>query len=352
MFFAAVVPLLATAIPLSCAEYTVVIDAGSKGSRVHVYQFDNCKVVNDFFKKVEPGLSSYSPLSAANSLDPLVEYALMKVPKMAYKATPLVLRATAGLRLLPANTSHAIVSSVRAKLSGLPFLYNSVDIFSGIDEGLHAWIAVNYLLKSEKSTAIIEVGGASAQIAFEDSNSPLSVAVNEEKFRVFSSSLDGYGIAEVRNRVLNNSNGAACIPRGLSIQNLVGTGTDFGGCFDIISGSLFTDQTPMARISSQIYALSTISDFFAEPFGFEKGFLVSDLRKVAQIICSPCQKPNWPVSSTAESCLDVTYFYTLLTKKYRLSDDQFIQAGDKIDGFRVKWALGLALQLVHYLRHL
>ena len=77
--------------PLPAGEskdvYAVVFDAGSTGSRVHVVHFEQVKdtleLQNDSLQHLKPGLSSYAddPEAAAQSLQPLLEFAQKIVPK-------------------------------------------------------------------------------------------------------------------------------------------------------------------------------------------------------------------------------------------------------------------------------
>lgn len=69
------------------ARYAIVLDAGSTGSRVHVFKFEQSasglKLISDTFEQLKPGLSSYAddPQAAANSLKPLMQRAVETVPK-------------------------------------------------------------------------------------------------------------------------------------------------------------------------------------------------------------------------------------------------------------------------------
>lgn len=172
-------------------QYVIMIDAGSSGSRVHVYQFNNCqaspRLVSEEFKMLEPGLSSYKtdPEAAAKSLDPLLKLALDTVPKDAQKCTPIAVKATAGLRLIGEEKAAAILDAVRNHLeSEYPFAVVSkeaagVAMLSGADEGAYAWVTVNYLLgnivtgksngvsKRPPTAAVFDLGGGSTQIVFE-----------------------------------------------------------------------------------------------------------------------------------------------------------------------------------------
>ena len=91
------------------ARYGIMLDAGSTGSRVHVYHFTYCPeapgrplLQGEVFEKVTPGLSHYaaSPADAAASLAPLLDTAQRSIPRHLWASTPIALRATAGLRLL------------------------------------------------------------------------------------------------------------------------------------------------------------------------------------------------------------------------------------------------------------
>ena len=68
-------------------RYAIVFDAGSTGSRIHVFKFSmedgELKLESDTFEQLKPGLSSYAddPQKAAESLKPLLETAVKTVPK-------------------------------------------------------------------------------------------------------------------------------------------------------------------------------------------------------------------------------------------------------------------------------
>lgn len=99
-------------------HYAVYIDAGSSGTRVHVFAYTLSTwpsyVQLQLPEKVhstEPGLSSYAgrPQQGAASLQPLLDYAYEQVPEHLWQVTPVHLLATAGLRLLSAEDAAAIL---------------------------------------------------------------------------------------------------------------------------------------------------------------------------------------------------------------------------------------------------
>ncbi|KAJ7160290.1 nucleoside phosphatase family-domain-containing protein [Mycena filopes] len=127
-------------------QYALMLDAGSTGSRIHIYKFNNC------------GPS----------------------PAYEYECTPVAVKATAGLRLLPGSQSADIVKAVTDHLrDDYPFALpdkaaDAVAIMDGADEGVFAWVTANYLLGTVRADsapnkptfAVLDLGGASTQIVF------------------------------------------------------------------------------------------------------------------------------------------------------------------------------------------
>ncbi|WVR05350.1 hypothetical protein IAU60_002364 [Kwoniella sp. DSM 27419] len=213
-------------------QYALTIDAGSTGSRIHVYKFNNCgpspQLEYETFKMLNPGLSAFArdPTAAAASLDPLLEEAYRVVPEELRKCTPVEVKATAGLRLLGTQESVAILDEVRNRLeTNFDFVVNgekAVEIMDGKDEGVYAWITANYLLnkigegaESDDTLAVMDLGGASTQIVFEptfaaDSNQQLvegehkySLTFGGKDFTLYQHSYLGYGLMRARRSVHN-----------------------------------------------------------------------------------------------------------------------------------------------------
>jgi hypothetical protein len=138
--------------------FAVIVDAGSTGSRVHVFRFghgadgNTLELEDDTFEAVTPGLSSHAadPEAAAASLDPLLALALATVPADQHSRTTLTVGATAGLRLLPGKQADDILDAVRLRLrEKYPFVVeprNGVTVLDGQSEGAFAWLTLNYLL--------------------------------------------------------------------------------------------------------------------------------------------------------------------------------------------------------------
>ncbi|XBW37862.1 hypothetical protein QEN19_003437 [Hanseniaspora menglaensis] len=212
--------------------HVIVIDAGSSGSRVHIYDFNKCsgnkkpELLKEHFKMLKPGLSSFKTnfVGAAESLDPLLEFAKEVIPTEKQACSPVVVKATAGLRMLGESESKAILDYVTEYINGQwPFRLideNPVSIMGGDQEGVFAWITTNFLLGNigngenlGKTAAIFDLGGGSTQIVFEPLLEDNKLVENEykydlsfgakEQYELYQYSHLGYGLNEGRNKIYN-----------------------------------------------------------------------------------------------------------------------------------------------------
>ncbi|KAI8805779.1 nucleoside phosphatase family-domain-containing protein [Cladochytrium replicatum] len=281
-------------------EFALIIDAGSTGSRIHVYRFLSCvlpagsnadapppTLEDEVFVQTTPGLSSFrdDPQAAARSLDKLLIVALENVPIEEQRNTLVTVKATAGLRLLGKEKSDEILSEVEHRLRSVyPFRVvdkDGVVVMDGKDEGVFAWITVNYLLgnlgKSEghPTAAVMDLGGASTQIVFEpavdggeyimvEGDHKYELTYGGRKHVLFQHSYLRYGLMESRKRIKS----AVASPASSSLDSLSscheptfsevvklpteaqsspttlkGKGADFRHCKSLISGHLF-DKSP------------------------------------------------------------------------------------------------------------
>ncbi|KAI9827814.1 MAG: Guanosine-diphosphatase [Thelocarpon impressellum] len=220
-------------------QYALMIDAGSTGSRIHVYRFNNCgstpELEAEEFKMTEPkpggaGLSSYKDDAegAAKSLDVLLEVALKTVPESLRSCSPIAVKATAGLRKLGKDMADKTLEAVRNRLETVyPFPVVSrenggVQIMDGKDEGVYAWITTNYLLgkiggpDKKPTAAVFDLGGGSTQIVFqptfkspsggmpeklEEGDHKYDLKFGGQEFTLYQHSYLGYGLMEARQSV-------------------------------------------------------------------------------------------------------------------------------------------------------
>lgn len=163
-------------------QYVVMIDAGSSGSRIHVYKFNNCqstpRLLDEHFVMDKPGLSAFTdPEEAAQSLDKYLDSALEYIPEEYHSCSPLQVKATAGLRMVGEQKAKEILQAVHDRIqTKYPFPIageDGVGMMSDSDEGVYAWITINYLLgkigspEKKPTVAAFDLGGGSTQIVFE-----------------------------------------------------------------------------------------------------------------------------------------------------------------------------------------
>lgn len=216
-----------------------MIDAGSTGSRIHVYKFNNCgatpELEDELFKETEKksggsGLSSFKADAegAAKSLDVLMDAAMETVPDKLKSCSPVAVKATAGLRFLGDEMSNNILNAVRTRLeTKYPFPVvtkenGGVIVMDGADEGVYAWITTNYLLRKiggsapSDTAAVFDLGGGSTQIVYEPTFKTETQGVPEKleegkhkykltfggrDFELYQHSHLGYGLMSARNSI-------------------------------------------------------------------------------------------------------------------------------------------------------
>ncbi|KAJ1810740.1 Golgi apyrase, partial [Coemansia sp. RSA 2598] len=275
-------------------KYGVVIDAGSSGSRVMIYAWDDPELQYEQLRqqleldkgnnataadadpsrlshlhlpaierasehwtfKTSPGISSFADRPrrvGVEHIKPLLDFAQEQIPRRQMAQTPVFLLATAGMRLL-ARSHRALIldtacSFARANYEFLlPDCQESFRVVSGEVEGLYGWIAVNYLLDGFKSGGrstggqeahgekdarqhyshgFLDMGGASAQIAFEPAKLASQVHKHDlaevtlrgldgsdVSFDVFVATFLGHGTNEARRRYVEQLRGLARTPEG------------------------------------------------------------------------------------------------------------------------------------------
>lgn len=234
-------------------RYGVILDAGSSGTRIHVYRWLDSKaarlIANEtrlhslpalethgkWTKKIHPGISSFGEtpnLIGPEHLQPLLEHAVNVVPKHSIQDTPIFLLATAGVRLLPDLQTNELLKQICAYTQThsqffLPDCGLHIQAILGETEGLYGWIAANYLVggfdapeahnhgKGHHTYGFLDMGGASAQIAFAPNATESKKHTNDLKllrlrtidgrdmdYRVFVTTWLGFGVNEARKRYI------------------------------------------------------------------------------------------------------------------------------------------------------
>ncbi|XP_036192267.1 ectonucleoside triphosphate diphosphohydrolase 7 isoform X2 [Myotis myotis] len=168
-------------------NYGLVVDCGSSGSRIFVYFWPrhngnphdllDIKQMRDrnsqpVVKKIKPGISAMAdtPEHASDYLRPLLSFAAAHVPVKKHKETPLYILCTAGMRLLPERKQLAILADLVKDLPlEFDFLFSQsqAEVISGKQEESDAEAPQELAAGRRRTVGILDMGGASLQIAYE-----------------------------------------------------------------------------------------------------------------------------------------------------------------------------------------
>lgn len=387
--------------------YGLMIDAGSTGSRIHTYYFRHHPVpgkldlVHEDFYALKPGLSSHKddPDEAAKSLVPLLERAMARIPKEARPATPVVLRATAGLRMVGEDAANAILGKVRTLLKESDFRFDSDDwatILAGNEEAVYSWVTVNYLLdrRPDDTVGTLEMGGGSAQIAYVPRDEPLETTSGNCSLRnedvdfkgrdlpLYTVSHLDFGLQKARAIALDKFEETgklsdnACINSGATVDMAVpfddsgkkltmsGNG-DYTKCRQLVDENVILPAMGAAcgcdvctyRSAAQP---RSIPEYVAIAFylertvslGLSTPLTVKNIREKGEEVCAmsvdevQAKYPQVPNGVATDLCFDLAFMTLHLERGHGIheSSDTKLMVLDKIRGVELGWCLGAMQQ--------
>ncbi|KTF86413.1 hypothetical protein cypCar_00026143 [Cyprinus carpio] len=369
-------------------QYGIMFDAGSTGTRIHIFKFqiepnEAPKLAHETFRAIKPGLSAYAddPEKSKEGLLELLNVAKDTVPETLWSSSPLMLRATAGLRLLPGEKATILLDKVREVFSESLFLYrpDSVSIMDGTDEGtvsitslpycMSAWITINFLLgvlhgTESPKVGMLDLGGGSTQITF---------ALQDEMFNIshalYSYSYLGLGLMSARLAVLGGIEGQPLAgPQELVSPCLA---PDYSGQWEhaevlyTVKGQKAGEpiyETCLTKVEKMIYKrvrkIEGVKDvdFYAFSYYYDRavdlGLIdestggsvkVSDYIEGAKKVCN-----NMAAGGIKESpflCLDLTYISVLL-QELDFPPDKELKLARQINDVETSWALGATFHCI------
>lgn len=352
-----------------CQEHQciAVVDAGSTGSRLHIYAYDlqdnNPVQIKELFsKRVQPGIATIGLNSA--SINQYLSQLFAETPE---KNMPVYFYATAGMRLLSYESQHAFYVAIKEWFATQPeWQLMDAKTITGQEEGVYGWLAVNYglgtLVSLDKPlVGVMDMGGASTQVTFPiigpqtmDNHSNVEIDVYGRHIQLFVHSFLGLGQNELDHQFLDV---AHCFSENYRLPNGELAHGDFASCAQetslLINAVHHVDKTiqPTMRANpvKTWYALGAISYLVqTPPLMFDNGkFTIKDIADWAdREFCHQdwptlvAQHPNNEYLYT--SCLNSSYFYALLVDGYGLQQDQSIHYIPK-DENSDDWTLGVVL---------
>ncbi|KAJ3307039.1 Golgi apyrase [Kappamyces sp. JEL0829] len=419
-------------------RYGIIMDAGSSGTRVYVYSWvgpvedakpqdvlvsiDRGNPASSLSElKQEPGLSSFqtNPAGVGEHLDPLLKFAYDIIPLQKQSSTPLFLFATAGMRLVPQAERNQILE-LACQHTRKHFVYHvgkcsdHFRVISGELEGIFGWLTVNYLKTQfryqhdadaafPKSFGFIDMGGASAQIAFEPTAKLATIHGNDLKqvtirkdtgqqqtHNLFVTTFLGFGANRARERYVERYTQSGqtqwtdpCVSKGLEIKSgtltVQGSG-QFQQCFEkitpLLNKELECPDNPclfngvhapiedfrnhhFLGVSELWYTTSQVYDL-GGPYSYEH------LRSASEKLC---ELPWSNITAAVESnvfphvgslsrmklhCFKSAYLLNVLHEGLRMpkdthlshSEGPILESIDDIGGVSVSWTLGAMILYV------
>ncbi|CAI8041509.1 Ectonucleoside triphosphate diphosphohydrolase 8 [Geodia barretti] len=212
-------------------RYGVIVDAGSSHTDMFFYRWEVPRY-RDTAKHFQQEHHCYSDKSINSYADKntseagsVLESCITKSKNRGFVTsgqrsnTQLFLGATAGMRLVYCKNvtlGEEIMSSVNSTLAGSGYHLVSGRVISGQEEAVAGWITGNYLqqhLKHSGSSSLmgsLDLGGASAEIAFLDSTSDprshtpyhTNVSLYDRSYTLYARSYLCYGLNEAYRRFL------------------------------------------------------------------------------------------------------------------------------------------------------
>ncbi|KAL3652260.1 hypothetical protein CASFOL_001941 [Castilleja foliolosa] len=215
-------------------KFYVVLDCGSTGTRVYVYQAsvnngndDRLPILvkslpESFHRKsgsqqgraynrmeTEPGFDKLvrNISGLRKAIKPLIKWAEKQIPKKLHKSTSVFLYATAGVRRLPGPDSDWLLDNAWSILKTSRFLCKRewVKTITGMEEAYFGWIALNYhtgvlgSIPKKETFGALDLGGSSLQVTFENNRSSheetsLKLSIGSVNHHLSAYSLSGYGL--------------------------------------------------------------------------------------------------------------------------------------------------------------
>ncbi|XP_065446933.1 ectonucleoside triphosphate diphosphohydrolase 6 isoform X2 [Chrysemys picta bellii] len=305
--------------------YGIMFDAGSTGTRIHIFKFtqkskETPRLTHETFKALKPGLSAYADDvdKSAQGIQELLEVAKDEVPMALWKFTPLVLKATAGLRLLPGDKAQKLLDKITLRTSPAGHI-TSFQMFNNT----YKLYSYSYLGLGLMSARLAILGGIEGQALKEGEAliSPcLSPSVQCE-----------WEHAEIVYRIKGQKAGEPL----------------YESCANKVAELLYkkVHKTEVVK-DLDFYAFSYYYDTAAEVglIDKEKGgsLTINDFEIAAKYVCKTMEvKPG----DNPFLCMDLTYI-SLLLQELGFPKSQVFQLAQKIDHVETSWALGATF---HYL---
>lgn len=349
-----------------------VIDAGSTGSRLHIYIYDldnnknPIEIREHWSKKIKPGIATLTPKQPI--IDAYLNQLFQGSPA---QHMPVYFYATAGMRLLPESKQRPYYQALKKWFSQQKNwqLIDSKTI-TGTEEGVFGWLAINYKMGNFSSGGkslvnVMDTGGASVQITFPvesvekiNRQDLAEIDVYGRHVTLFAHSFLGLGQTLLSQQFLNTEN---CFAYGYKLPNgSMGNG-DALVCQQKIA-KLMEEVYGVGKIVKPALANSAAHSWYAmgaivsllegKPLHFEnqqftnQGLLEQANNEACHRQWSDLSAENPNNEYLYGTCLFSSYFYSLMVNGYGILPEETIHYIPSKEG--LDWSLGVIIHQPRY----
>ncbi|WP_094092317.1 acetate and sugar kinases/Hsc70/actin family protein [Legionella clemsonensis] len=345
-----------------------VVDAGSTGSRVHIYAYDfdsstqsPINIAEVWSKKIKPGFATIE--ANPPTIDAYLTTLFSGAPE---SNLPVYFYATAGMRLLPKPKQQQLYSLLQGWFNEQAnWQLQQAKTITGTEEGLLGWLAVNYQRGSLDSTnqelaGVMDMGGASVQIIFPvekaDGINPQDlqhIDLYGRHLTLFVHSFLGLGQTEVTHQFLDES---VCFANNYELPTGQPAAGDAYSCESDVA-YLMNSVHRVNRVVQPVMTTNPVNNWFviggmaeltrSKPFQLENQFSSQDLLEQANTqVCHQDwsslinQYPN--NDYLYGYCLFPAYYYALIVDGYGLQPQQILNL--MAPNQNSDWTLGVVLK--------
>lgn len=357
---------IGAASPCKQFQCVAIIDCGSSGTRLHIYSYDLDKHnqptdVKDFWSnKIKPGLTSLE--TESKTLHTYLDSLFKDIPE---KNLNVYFYATGGMRLLPQVKQKKYFHQIKQWFKSHPqFSLVEAKTITGTEEGLYAWLAVNYRLSllapNKTPVSIFDMGGASVQLATLVKNTRgiepsdlIQVKLGKQSYTLFVHSFIGLGQTIISYQFLDES---TCFANNYQLPDGGQGKGDASLCQEDVTKliNVVHDVKKIKPIlrenpATSWYTLGGLAALaISEPFHFQNNEFTSEklIKKADSEVC----RKQWGELEAKQVnnefiynyCLAASYYYALLVNGYGISPKQPIKLLS--DKENADWTIGVVLE--------
>lgn len=371
---------------ITTERYSIVIDAGSTGTRLNIYGFLVPGNIISYYHKVKmnPGMHTLKKRNDIKKyINEILKSATAELAKdgINIKYVPIVFQGTAGLRSLNEKKRNKMFKYITEVFNQHHLNLNSIDIISGYDEGIFALHSLNLLIQynnnvlydygcsnydlknyleeisggfcdmrfeKQKYHGIIDMGGGSVQIAYEFSTEdkyadPIHVIHSLSK-NIYINFFPGWGLNEGIKVLKINSKFKLIDKSGNKLT-----------MFDKLLDDFRLNNKPDINNVDELYLLSYFYDKFKK-LGCQTK---TSLKEIKVLINEKCRnndisydQKNRKSDQSEEShdnstdfCDEVYYLYKFLDVQ-GMDDNKMLILVSDIDGINLNWSLSRGMKMI------